>query len=299
MNIHSLNYFISVAKYLNFTKAAEANYVTQPTLSRQIAGLEEEFGVKLIERQNRNIFLTDAGSCFLEHSKKMIREYEQAKKNLSLIHNGWVGTLCIGYSYGTPLSFFSKTNKIINKQYPELKIKQFRAESRELLMSLQMEEVDLIYIQVCNTKEIDSLKVIDRIAIPEEFKVILPLKHKFAGEKSINLNNLKGERFIVPNVDFLPNYKSFFEKISHKYGFILCPFSEKSYFEDIVLAVGAGKGFSIVTDSATKMDTTNTCSLSIENQDIGLQWLICWSKKTVNPSILSYISILKEQCGMV
>lgn len=64
MDFRILIYFLTIAKERSFTKAAEQLHITQPTLSRQIAALEEEIGVPLFVRSGRNITLTDAGILF-------------------------------------------------------------------------------------------------------------------------------------------------------------------------------------------------------------------------------------------
>ncbi|MFZ7121195.1 MAG: LysR family transcriptional regulator [Eubacteriaceae bacterium] len=294
MDIHRLKYFISVAKYLNFTKAAEANYITQPTLSRQIASLEKEFGVMLFIRENRNIRLTEEGKCLHMHASKIIREYELAQNNLSF--RSGVGSLSIGYdSAGAPLKFFSETNRVIAQQYPKLTIKLYRKNLNELLLDLQREEVDIIIIPICDLNDIDSTKQLDCVVIAEEFKVILPHAHRYANLKSIDLRSLAGEKFIVPSQDTPTYLINFFKKISKKFSFQLSPIYEKAYLEDIVLSVGAGNGFSIVTNNATQIDNLNTSSLCIKNQDIGIKWISCWSKKNKNPNISRYISVLKKR----
>lgn len=66
MDFRILRYFLAVAREQSFTKAAEQLHITQPTLSRQLAALEEELGVKLLVRSGRNITLTDQGIFFKE-----------------------------------------------------------------------------------------------------------------------------------------------------------------------------------------------------------------------------------------
>lgn len=61
MELRVLNYFLAIAREENFTRAAQQLHVTQPTLSRQIADLEQELGVKLFRRSNHNIVLTEDG----------------------------------------------------------------------------------------------------------------------------------------------------------------------------------------------------------------------------------------------
>ena len=70
MELRVLNYFLAIAREESFTRAAEQLHLTQPTLSRQIAQLEEELGVKLFVRSNHNIILTEDGMILnAEHRK--------------------------------------------------------------------------------------------------------------------------------------------------------------------------------------------------------------------------------------
>ena len=69
MNLRDLRYFIALAETRHFGRAAEACFVSQPTLSTQLKKLEEELGVALFERAPRNILLTPAGEQILRHAK--------------------------------------------------------------------------------------------------------------------------------------------------------------------------------------------------------------------------------------
>ena len=68
MDLRVLNYFLTVAKEGNITRAADILHITQPTLSRQLKDLEDELGVTLFHRGNRQISLTDAGILFQQRS---------------------------------------------------------------------------------------------------------------------------------------------------------------------------------------------------------------------------------------
>lgn len=72
MDFRILRYFLAVAREQSFTKAAEQLHITQPTLSRQLAALEEELGVKLLVRSGRNITLTDQGIFFNEAAQELL-----------------------------------------------------------------------------------------------------------------------------------------------------------------------------------------------------------------------------------
>ena len=72
MNFRILNYFLTVAKEQNITKAAELLHITQPTLSRQLAQLEDELGVQLFQRSSHKLILTEAGNMLLHRGKDIL-----------------------------------------------------------------------------------------------------------------------------------------------------------------------------------------------------------------------------------
>ena len=81
MDFRILRYFLAVAREQSFTKAAEQLHITQPTLSRQLAALEEELGVMLLVRSGRNITLTDQGIFFKRRAQELLDLEERKEKS--------------------------------------------------------------------------------------------------------------------------------------------------------------------------------------------------------------------------
>ena len=75
MNIENIQCFISLAECLNFTRAAEREHITQTTMSHKISVLEKELGVKLLYRDTKQVFLTNAGTRFYSQAKEIIKMY--------------------------------------------------------------------------------------------------------------------------------------------------------------------------------------------------------------------------------
>ena len=88
--------FIAVADCLNFTKAAEKLYISQPTLSRYISELEETMEVELFERTTRRVVLTKAGKLFYDESLQIIKKYDALINCVARLGTGLSGTLKVG-----------------------------------------------------------------------------------------------------------------------------------------------------------------------------------------------------------
>ena len=96
MELRVLNYFLAVAREENFTKAAKQLHVTQPTLSRQIAQLEEELGVKLFQRSNHNIILTEDGMMLKRRAQEILTLADRTKRDFLRKEANLEGTIAIG-----------------------------------------------------------------------------------------------------------------------------------------------------------------------------------------------------------
>ncbi|WP_137390138.1 LysR family transcriptional regulator [Rhodoligotrophos defluvii] len=96
MDLRQLRTFIQVAETGSLTRAADRLNTVQPTLSRQIRMLEEEFGTELFERQGRGMKLTEAGDRLLEHARAILREVEHARADLLALRGAITGSVVCG-----------------------------------------------------------------------------------------------------------------------------------------------------------------------------------------------------------
>src|SRR6202030_1774882 len=98
MEIRRLRYFVAVAEELSFTRAAERLHIAQPPLSIQIKALEQEVGARLFDRDQRHVFLTQAGKHLLIHAREILAAVEGAKVEVKRAELGAVGSLHLGYA---------------------------------------------------------------------------------------------------------------------------------------------------------------------------------------------------------
>ena len=98
MELRQLNYFIAVAEERHFGRAAKRLHMAQPPLSQQIRQLEEQLGVKLLDRTTRRVDLTPAGQELLDRGRQIINEVETLKADVYQVGNGATGVLRVGFS---------------------------------------------------------------------------------------------------------------------------------------------------------------------------------------------------------
>lgn len=122
MDIRILRYFLTVAKEQNFTKAAEQLHITQPTLSRQLAALEEELGTDLFIRGSRSITLTEAGILLKRRALEIIDLEEKMLDELRVKEELIEGTITIGCGEFAAVETLAEICKAYKEKYPMVQI---------------------------------------------------------------------------------------------------------------------------------------------------------------------------------
>ena len=122
MNIRDLKYFITVAELGHFGKAAEQCFVSQPTLSGQIKKLEEELGVILFERNNRNVMLTEIGKQIAVLARQILQEVDTIKEIADNAHDPFSGKFKLGAFQTLSTYIFPELVPKIKENLPNIRL---------------------------------------------------------------------------------------------------------------------------------------------------------------------------------
>lgn len=133
MEIRILHYFLTIANEGSFSKAAKILNMTQPTLSRQIAILEDELKHKLFIRGKRNIELTEAGIYFKRRAEEISSLSEKAKDELIHFDSSIKGDIYIGAGESSSISKIIKICHTLQKEYPDIHFHFTSGDSLDLL----------------------------------------------------------------------------------------------------------------------------------------------------------------------
>ena len=193
MTITQLHYLIAVAEHQNFTVAAEKSFVTQPTLSMQIAKLEEELNVKLFDRGTKPIKLTAVGEKIVEQARRVVIEAERIKDIVS-VEKGFVGG---PYNLGiiptvmpTLLPMFLAT---FIKKYPKVKliIKEMTTEE----IAVQLREGKLDGAIAATPLGFDD--IVERPLYYEPFVAYIPEDHRLNAQSILKSEDLRLDEVLL------------------------------------------------------------------------------------------------------
>ncbi len=146
MNIRDLKYLVAVADLKSFHRAAESSHISQPTLSMQIKKLEDELQVKLIERNNRNIRLTEAGEEIVKKARELLKNSDEIKTIATNYKNPLAGEIKLGAFPTLAPYYFPKIIPKITKSFPELSVFLVEEKTEKLLEMLKNGEIDAAFL---------------------------------------------------------------------------------------------------------------------------------------------------------
>ncbi len=193
MNLKDLKYLVALADTGHFGKAAERSFVSQPTLSAQLKKLEEFLGVKLVERQPKNIKLTEVGKQVVVRARRMLDEGEEI---ISLARNSTdplAGKLRLALIPTVGPYLLPRVMQRIRKTLPDLGLMLYEHQTEALLKRLREGDIDVGIMALPVASEgLETRELYD-----EAFTVALPNSHPLAAKATIKVQDLKGQTLLL------------------------------------------------------------------------------------------------------
>ena len=142
MNLSDLRYLVAVADHRHFGRAAEACFVSQPTLSTQIKKLERELGVELFERHPRQVLLTDAGARVVEHARAAVAEADAIREVARQTRDPEAGTIRLGLFPTLGPYLLPHVVPALHERFPRLELLLVEEKTEVVLQQLHEGRVD-------------------------------------------------------------------------------------------------------------------------------------------------------------
>ena len=193
IKLKDLRYLVAVADTRHFGRAAEKCFVSQPTLSAQLKKLEDYLGVQLIERQPKNVSLTEAGEQIVSRARRMLEASEEVVTLARAHRDPLAGRLRVALLPTIGPYLLPRVSQPIRKALPRLELRLYEYQTEQILERLESGDIDLgilalpIAADGFETQELFT----------EPFVVAMPDHHRLAKRDHVKIDDLNGETLLL------------------------------------------------------------------------------------------------------
>lgn len=284
MDIQQIKYFLTLAKYRNFTKAARYLHISQSALSRQILDLEQDVRTELFNRTSRSVTLSAAGEVFLIEAQKLMKHYDQMITMTREAGQGKSGRLRIG-SLDTINDRIMRLIKMFRTEYPDVHLTIESYNTTSLTEAVLCGDLDLGFTFLFAVRDFEEIT--RRVLCREQFCILLSKDSPVAGKPSVTLDDLRTEHIILPQFVHPPFIEHFI--LDMKAGSI----SYTDSMESLLLQVASGFGISFVPSFLLERNERyrNICIREMPEDFAAVDVVLAWNRDRVNSAADAFIDL--------
>ncbi len=287
MDTMQLKVFLSLAKTLNFTKTANEFYVTQPTVSNYIKGLENSLGVSLLKRDSHNVSLTEAGKAFVGYANQLLSLESEAENRLRNISEGRRGYIRIA-ALSSEVELFSVCLEEFVQKHPGVLVNVDMLEGSEMITAAEECTYDVYF---AHEHMISGSSGVDYFVAGTSHLQLLV--HKKMADR-INMDDwssLAGFHFIsAPETGFSLYGK--IQRICQNRGIVPDIINYYNRADAILLAVNAGVGIAILPPHLNNFyNWPNVTAFTIEESDAQINSIVAWNRNSGNPEVACFLAM--------
>jgi len=289
MDIKILNSFVVVARHKSFSAAARELNTVQPAISRHIAALEAELGVTLFNRNSRDVAITEAGEQLLKDASVILALTKQAKTQVKRAHNGQTGTLNIAHLSSACLTFMAELVRTYKALFPEVHVTLFEMTATQQIEAFKNDRIDIAFSRplpsTINDEFIHHDIYIDKLV------AIVNQHHELAGQKSINLADLKNQSFIIFNRDEALGLFDETIILCKQAGFSPNITSHPRHMQTLVTEVAAGLGVAIAPYCIRKLYSEGCQFITIDKITTNIPVQVQYKKNNTSATVNAFVDI--------
>lgn len=241
MDIAAFKAFIAVAESGSFSLAAERLFLTQPAISKRIAGLEATLETRLFDRIGRRVALTDAGRALLPRARNILVELEDSMRALSNLNGKIQGRLRFGTSHHIGLHRLPPALKRFTRQHPQVRLDIRFMDSEAACHAVEQGELELAIVTL-PPEPLPNLAA--REIWPDPLDIVVANDHPLLRQPQLRIEDLAQHPVILPASNTYTHQiaQQVFNKLDLKLDVAL----STNYLETIKMLVSVGIGWSLL-----------------------------------------------------
>lgn len=289
MDLRQLRHFVAVAEELHFGKAAMRLYLSQPPLSKSIRKLEDELGVRLLERSSRRVALTREGEFMLQEARAILERTARAERVVQRMATGQAGRLSIGTIGPVLEGPLPGAIRRFRNDHPDVELALQQLTTSDQIEALRLKDIDIGFVRLHG----EAPEGVSRIPYAQDHYVMaLPEGHDLSRKENIALHDLNGETLLMISRPVNPGlYDEIIARL-HRAG--ACP---ELLHTDLLkhpagALVAAGLGLALMPASMTALPRPGVVYRPIADPLPTVDYSLIWSPQNDFPLLQEFITVM-------
>ena len=288
MDINRIREFLTLSEELNYSKAANLLYITQPVLSRHIHDLEETLGGQLFVRDTHKVQLTDFGAICAEQMKVVIDAYDSALIHIRNAADTSSDTLVIGFLEYAVRPFLSQFAGWFQAAHPNIEIDYDSGNLDDLTDSVLNNRMDLAFVTHVGSDPLLSKDLDSQTVYEDRLLAVVSPRHDISGKESVTIEELSTYPMISYSKTNTPYTANFHKGLFEKKGLHMQSAKEITSFESGLFYAKAGIGIFLIPQHLSFI-AEDLITVPISDEDCTIPLYLIWKKQNPKQSLKTYV----------
>jgi DNA-binding transcriptional LysR family regulator len=292
-DFRQLRYFIAVADELSFTRAAQRLHISQPPLSQQIQALEQHLGVRLLERDKRNVALTEPGRVFLQQAREILAKADEARQLVAEAAAGFTGHLRLAYTVS--VSFHPALPQTLLRHAalaPQVQVQLSELNTEQQYHALLARQIDVGFVRAAPGPAVDARAIKLDVLDQERLLLALPSGHPLAARDSLQMSEVAGQPFVVQPRELAVTFHDRLVQLAAQAGFYPSIRQQAQQVNGLLALVAAGIGLALLPASVRAVQLPGVSYVSLSDSEAWLPLAVAYRAEDPSPSLRLFLSAL-------
>jgi DNA-binding transcriptional LysR family regulator len=299
IDLRHLSSFVTVAELLSFKRATERLHLSQAPISRHIQALEEEIGVRLLERdRRRRIVLTEAGQSFLADARLLLSAAEAARQRAQEAASGSRGQLRLANVAVLSTGVLPALLNAFRTAYPRVQVCVSDLQPEAQLAALEDGRVHAAIRPGLGAQLDSRFQALPKPLFSCPMMAVLPPGHALArGRRPLKINLLAGETLLIHSPQVSPGYSAALRQICAAADFVPGPVQFADRVENVLGMVAAGYGVAILPGVLVQSPACAYCTRPLRAPVPAFRLDLIWRPSVTSQLLQNFVAIAERQAS--